>query len=79
MYTKVGAWVRKGARVDDPLVQPNHAWRHRFKSLCREYDISEEYSDAITGHEDGRAAASYGGYSVKALFREIQKLPKYPL
>lgn len=79
VYTKVGAWVRKGARVDDPLVQPNHAWRHRFKSLCREYDISEEYSDAITGHEDGRAAASYGGYSVKALFREIQKLPKYPL
>ena len=79
VYTKVGDWVRKKAGVDDPLVQPNHAWRHRFKTLCREHDISEEYSDAITGHEDGRAAAKYGEYPVKELFREIQKLPKYPM
>lgn len=74
---KVGAWVRKTVGITDATVQPNHGWRHRFKTIAREVGIAPEYSDAITGHEDGRAASDYGETTVKALWREVQKLPWY--
>lgn len=74
---KIGEWVREVVGVTDPNVQPNHAWRHRFKTIAREVGIAPEYSDAITGHEDGRAASDYGETTVKALWREVQKLPPY--
>jgi integrase len=72
---KVGQWVRKVVGITDERVQPNHAWRHRFKTIARDFGVAPEYSDAITGHEDGRAASDYGETTVKALWREIQKLP----
>ncbi|WP_420344717.1 DUF6538 domain-containing protein [Paenirhodobacter sp.] len=75
--SKVGTWVREVVGIADPNVQPNHAWRHRFKTIAREVGIAPEYSDAITGHEDGRAASDYGETTVKALWREVQKLPRY--
>lgn len=76
---KVGDWVRKVAGVDDPRVWPNHGWRHRFKTVARDVDIAPEYSDAITGHEDGRASTHYGETTLKALWREMQKIPRYNL
>lgn len=74
---KVSEWVRKVAKVKDPRVQPNHGWRHRFKTIARDVDIPQRYMDAIQGHEDGSASADYGENTVKALYREIQKLPPY--
>lgn len=74
---KVGKWVREVVGIDDPKLQPNHAWRHRFKTTAREAGIEPEYMDVIQGHEDGRAASDYGETTVKALWREIQKLPRY--
>ena len=65
--------------ITDREVQPNHAWRHRFATIAREADIPPEYSDVLKGHEDGRAAASYGETSVAVLFREISKIPKIDL
>jgi integrase len=76
---KVGIWVREVAGVTDPKVWPNHGWRHRFKTIARDVDIPPEYSDTLTGHEDGRASSDYGETTVKALWREIQKLPRYKL
>ncbi|PUB15386.1 DUF6538 domain-containing protein [Yoonia sediminilitoris] len=76
---KVGQWVREIAGIKDALVQPNHAWRHRFKTIARDADILPEYADAIQGHEDGRASTDYGETTVKALWREIQKLPRYEI
>lgn len=76
---KVSEWVRKVAEVKDPRVQPNHGWRHRFKTIARDVDIPQRYMDAIQGHEDGSASADYGENTVKALYREIQKLPPYVL
>ncbi|WP_229447877.1 DUF6538 domain-containing protein [Nitratireductor sp. B36] len=76
---KVGKWVREVVGIDDPKVQPNHAWRHRFKTTAREAGIAPEYMDVIQGHEDGRAASDYGETTVKALWREIQKLPGYEI
>lgn len=74
---KVSDWVREVAGITDPRVQPNHAWRHRFKTVARDVDISQRYMDAIQGHEDGSASADYGENTLKALYREILKLPKY--
>jgi hypothetical protein len=47
--------------------------------MAREVDIDPEYSDAITGHEDGRASTEYGETTMKALWREVQKLPRYAI
>jgi integrase len=77
--SKVGIWVRDAVGITDPNVQPNHAWRHRFKTTAREAGIAPEYMDVIQGHEDGRAASDYGETTVKALWREVQKLPHYKL
>jgi len=74
---KIGQWVRGVAGVTDPRVWPNHGWRHRFKTMARDYDIDTEYSNAFTGHEDGKVSTDYGETTVKALWREIQKLPNY--
>lgn len=74
---KVGRRVREVVRVTDPRVWPSHGWRHRFKTVARDVGIDPHYSDAIVGHEDGRASTSYGETSVKALLREVRKLPRY--
>lgn len=76
---KVSEWVRQVAKVTDPRIQPNHAWRHRFKTIARDVDMAQRYMDAVQGHSDGSASADYGENSMKALYREIQKLPRYPI
>lgn len=74
---KVGDWVRDVVRVTDTRIQPNHAWRHRFKTVARDVDMPQRYMDAIQGHDDGSASSDYGENTMKALYREIQKLPRY--
>jgi integrase len=74
---KVGEWVRKVVGIKDPLVQPNHAWRHRFKTVAREIGIDQEIRDAIQGHEDGRAASDYGEVTIRAMWNAIKQLPRY--
>lgn len=76
---KVGQWVRDVVGIADPAVQPNHAWRHRFKTVAREANIDVEVRDAIQGHEDGRAASGYGEVTVKAMWAAIQELPRFPV
>ncbi|RWM67863.1 MAG: integrase [Mesorhizobium sp.] len=76
---KASEWVRKTVKITDKRVQPNHGWRHRFKTTARDVGIEQRYMDAIQGHTDGSASASYGENTVRALYREIQKLPRYDL
>lgn len=42
---KVWKWVREVVKITDNRVQPNHAWRHRFKTVARDADIAPEYMD----------------------------------
>lgn len=76
---RVGQWVREIVGITDRRLQPNHAWRHRFKTLARDHDMDPEYRDAIQGHEDGRASTDYGETTVKAMYREIKRLPELSL
>lgn len=32
----IGKWVRETVGVEDTRVQPNHGWRHRFKTMARD-------------------------------------------
>lgn len=77
--TKVGKWVRDVVKITDPNLQPNHAWRHRFKTVARECKIDLEVRDAIQGHEDGRSASGYGEVSIKAKWEAVKRLPRFQL
>jgi integrase len=74
---KVGEWVRKVVKITDPVLQPNHAWRHRFKTVAREVGMDVEIRDAIQGHEDGKAASDYGEVTIKAMWNALQAFPRY--
>ena len=69
--------MRDVAGITDTRVQPNHGWRHRFKTVGRDVDVDLAYLDAIQGHTDGREATEYGETTMKALDREIKKFPRY--
>ncbi|MDX3910890.1 MAG: integrase [Sphingobium sp.] len=81
-YKKVGErlakWVR-GLGVDDPNVQPNHGWRHRFKTVARGAKMDPEAREVIPGHAPSTEGQAYGRWTVKDLATEIEKLPKYSL
>lgn len=73
----IGVWIRSlGITTLD--LSPNHAWRHRFKTICRHTGIQSEYQNAITGHANERnSGLAYGDFPLKALYREICRLPSY--
>lgn len=60
-------------------MQPNHAWRHRFKTQCRELSVSDQVSDAIQGHTGRTASDNYGDVTLKAKADAIGLLPPYSL
>lgn len=76
MSKRVGDWVRRVAGITDPRLQPSHAWRHRFKTLCRNHGVPSDLADHIQGHASTRAAEGYGEFTVTALDREMRKLPE---
>jgi integrase len=47
-------------------VQPNHGWRHRFKTLGRELGYSDRVVDAICGHAGRTAGDNYGDVTLEA-------------
>ncbi len=76
---KIAVWVRESAGITDERIQPNHAWRHRFRTVALNANIAPEYIRAIQGHAGGTAAESYGEYTVETLYREVCKLPRIAL
>lgn len=67
---RVSDWVRK--LVPDKRVQPTHGWRHRFKTLARQYGISEDAQSYILGHSVAGMGSVYG--DMAGLHREIVKI-----
>ena len=79
-HNKVGErlarWVRE-LGVDDPHVQPNHGWRHLFKTNCRRAGIAPEVRDAIQGHAPRNVGEAYGEWPIDVLAEAIQLLPRF--
>lgn len=77
---KVGEFLAKWVReigVDHPAVQPNHGWRHRFKTVSRNVRMDPEIRDRIQGHAPRTEGEAYGDVSPSATLREIRRLPRY--
>jgi integrase len=70
-------WVTSLFDPWDARLQPNHAWRHRLKTVGRDVGIELHYLNMLQGHSDGSAAAGYGETTVKALDRELRKIPAF--
>ncbi|MHC2086172.1 DUF6538 domain-containing protein [Methylobacterium sp. CM6244] len=80
MSKKVGerlaAWVRK-LGIDDVGVDPNHGWRHSFKTRGRACGMRESVLDAIQGHAPRTEGGKYGGYTLETKASEMKLLPRY--
>lgn len=75
---KLSDWLRLSGLRPEGL-QPNHAWRHRLKTQCRELGISDRVVDAIQGHAGRTAGDNYGDVTLKTKADAVGKLPEYDL
>ena len=74
--TRVGDWVRE-IGVSDPNVQPNHGWRHLWKTRARMAGIEGDARDAIQGHARRTEGEEYGEWMVEALAAAMAKFPRF--
>lgn len=80
-----GTWRSKKNRltefvreaVADPHVQPNHGWRHTFKTIGIEAGIQEKVLDAICGHAPATVGRAYGSVTRRAKVDSMTKYPRY--
>jgi integrase len=75
---RLAAWVRS-IGVDDPELQPNHAWPHTFKQVADRAGITERTSDYITGHAHKSVGAGYGAPTLDDMASALKKFPRYKL
>ena len=67
-------WVRS---LGIKAPQPNHGWRHRFKTVAYAVGMDSEAADIAQGHTPRTQAGDYGLRSLPRLKVEIEKLPPY--
>ncbi|OAI26172.1 hypothetical protein A1351_15430 [Methylosinus sp. R-45379] len=75
---QLAAWIRS-LKIVNEGVAPNHGWRHRFKTICRDVGIDAETRDAIQGHAARTAGEAYGTVSLKLKAAAIEKFPRIGL
>jgi integrase len=73
---KLADWVRTNTKLDK-AVDPNHGWRHTFKTRALAAGIPERISDAITGHSTASVARSYETPTVGMKAEALSKFPRY--
>lgn len=73
-YKRVLEFVR--TIVTDERVQPNHAWRHRFKTISRNLGMDHRTVDCIQGHAARTSGEDYGDVSIEAMVRVINDIPR---
>lgn len=80
-YKKVGerlaAWVRRDVGIADPNVQPNHGWRHTFKTRALSAGMPERIADYIQGHAPRTVGRTYGSVLMSTLVEAIESLPRF--
>ncbi|SFG63143.1 DUF6538 domain-containing protein [Methylobacterium gossipiicola] len=73
---KVGKWVREVVKLD-PDVDPNHGWRHTWKTRALGAGIEERLRDAITGHRVASVGRRYEAPSLVMLTEAMKRFPRY--
>ncbi|KQT48174.1 hypothetical protein ASG47_07325 [Devosia sp. Leaf420] len=80
-YKKVGEslahWVRNTVGITDTGVDPNHGWRHLFRSSLLAAGIQEQIIDRIDGHASKTVGQSYGTAWPEVMLAAISKIPAY--
>lgn len=82
LYQKTGERLAKWVRslgIDHPDVDPNHAWRHRFRTVARAVKIGDAMIDHLQGHAPGSVGEAYGDRWPIVLFEAVASLPRYEL
>jgi integrase len=72
---RLSKWVRS-LGVKDPDVDPNHGWRHRFKTEGRAVGMDPIKLDAIQGHIPPGIGAKYGNFAPRITAPQIAMLPR---
>ena len=73
---KVGKWVRETVKLDTG-VDPNHGWRHTWKTRALGAGIEERLRDAITGHRVASVGRRYETPTLKMLADAMSRFPRY--
>jgi integrase len=73
---KVGKWVRETVKLD-PGVDPNHGWRHTWKTRALGAGIEERLRDAITGHRVTSVGRRYETPTMRMLADAMSQFPRY--
>jgi integrase len=75
---KVGEKLRAAVReAGVKIAQPNHAWRHRFKTKARLHGLDLQAADVLQGHASDTEGQRYGVWPIPRLAAEVAKLPRY--
>lgn len=76
---KLAEWVRKEVGIVDTRIMPNHAWRHRFRSIGRSLKVQTDVLNALDGHAAESVADKYGDFWPQVLYEAIATFPRYDL
>ncbi|NEU13694.1 tyrosine-type recombinase/integrase [Methylobacterium sp. BTF04] len=73
---RLAAWVRK-LGITDVGVDPNHGWRHAFKTRGRRGGMRDSVLDAIQGHVPQTEGGKYGEFPADVMANEMKLFPRY--
>jgi integrase len=80
-YTKareyLAGWIRDDLGINDPELQPTHAFRHSFKQIGHRSGISERLLDAIVGHAPRDVGRGYGAPTLSDMAEALKRFPRY--
>lgn len=74
--SEIAVWVREQAKLGHG-VDPNHGWRHTWKSIALSVGIEERYRDAVTGHAPRTVGRKYEAPTPAELAVVMGKYPRY--
>jgi integrase len=74
---QLAIWVREATGLKDRDVDPQHGWRHSFKTIALGAGIDERIRDAITGHKVTSVGRRYETPPVAMVAEALAKFPRY--
>ncbi|WP_417583377.1 DUF6538 domain-containing protein [Pelagibacterium sp.] len=74
---RLGRWVRHDVGIDDQNVNPNHGWRHLFRSHLLAANVNPQVIDHIDGHAPRTVGETYGSVWPQVSFEAVSKIPPY--
>jgi integrase len=75
---RLAEWVR-GLGVTHPGIQPNHAWRHTFRTYAARAGIEKRLRDEICGHAPGTVPDQYEHPTVEDMAIAMRLFPRWTI